>query len=482
VGANGAIVRIRKEGPQLSGCAVQLDAKVAMKAGGADITDATLAIRRGSGARALLFARANLRDVGSESMTLHGSATTTLDRTILALAGLEDEVDVRVAGSAPLQARFKGPLSSLDWSLEMPLRPLDVSVRDWLRKPGGVDGGLKASGKWTPNELALTYGQLSLPGVMVTGHGILRDKNGKLQDLVVSTKNTRIEHLARFAPLLQNIGLTGDVDLSARLSQQEKGTAVHGTIRPISVDLAPRGSSVAVRQMRGQIETDGATLDIRELSGRLAGYVEGPINVQGKLTRLGPVQTLAGKLTATVGKGRINARIIRSLLSQANALLSSVINLGGTASRESLLDFESASGTFVVQSGVAKTEDLRLKGPDLSLGAIGSLDLKTMNLDATVGVKTFTVAPAVLGKIPAVKKLVKEHEGWIKALGLDKELKRLGVEGSATKPNETGGGVTRSPVTVIVRVRGPSRDPGVTPVLEAALKKDTAGRLKELMN
>lgn len=481
-GMNGAIVRIREEGPQLSDCAVQLDAKVAVKAGGPDITDATLAVRRGSGARALLLARANLTDVGSKSMAVHGTATATLDRTILALAGLEDESGVRVAGSAALQARFKGPQSAVDWSLEMPLSPLDVSVRDWIRKPGGVDGSLKASGKWTPNELALSYGQLSLPGVLVTARGILRDKNGKLQDLRVSTKNTRLEHLARFALPLQDKGLTGDADLSVRLSQREKEIVAHGTIRPISVDFAPKGSAVAVRQVRGRVETDGATLDVKELNGRLAGYVEGPINVQGKLARLGSVDALEGKLSATLGKGRINARMVRTLLSQANALLSTVLDPRAAGSQDSPLDFESASGTFSVHSGVAKTEDLKLKGPNLSLGAIGSLDLKAMTIDATVGVKTFTVVPAVLGKIPAVKKLVKEHEGWIKALGLDKELKRLGVDESAAEPNKTGSSVTRSPVTVIVKVHGPSRDPGVTPIMEAALKKETAGRLKELMN
>lgn len=481
-GINGAIVRIREEGPQLSDCAVQLDAKVAVKPGGPDISDATVAIRRGSGARALLLARANLKDVGSDSMTIHGTATATLDRTILALAGLEDESGVRVAGSAALQARFKGPRSALDWSLEMPLSPLDVSVRDCIRKPAGVDGSLNASGKWTPNELALSYGQLSLPGVMVTLRGILRDKNGKLHDLWVSTKNTRLEHLARFALPLQDKGLTGDADLSVRLSQREKGVIAHGTIRPISVDFAPKGSTVAVRQVRGQVETDGDTLHIRELNGRLAGYVEGPINVQGKLAQLSSVEGLEGKLTATLGRGRINARMIRTLLNQANALLSTVLDPSASGSPDSPLDFESASGTFSVQSGVAKTEDLKLKGPNLSLGAIGSLDLKGMTVDATVGMKTFTVAPAVLGKIPAVKKLVKEHEGWIKALGLDKELKRLGVDESAAESNKTGGGVTRSPVTVIVKVRGPSRDLGVTPVMEAALKKETAGRLKELIN
>jgi len=226
---------------------------------------------------------------------------------------------------------------------------------------------------------------------MVTARGILRDKNGKLQDLWVSTKNTRLEHLARFALPLQDKGLTGDADLSVRLSQQEKGIIAHGTIRPISVDFAPKGSAVAVRQVRGQVETDGATLDIKELNGRLAGYVEGPIHVQGKLAQLGSVEALEGKLAATLGRGRINARMIRTLLSQANALLSTVLDPSGAGSPDSPLDFESASGTFSVRSGVAKTEDLKLKGSNLSLGAIGSLDLKAMTVDATVGMKTFTV-------------------------------------------------------------------------------------------
>lgn len=483
-GMNGATIRIREQGPQLSGCAVQFDGKVALNASGPDLSDATLAIRRGSGARAILLVRANLKDVGSESMTVHGTATAALDRTALALVGLEDESGVRLSGSAPLQARFKGGRAALDWSLELPLSPLNVSIRDWFRKPGGVDGNLKASGKWAGKELILNYGQLSLPAVVVTGRGTLRDGAGRLHDLLVTTKNARLEHLAKFVPVLQNRGLTGEADLEARLTESEKGIVPKGTIRPISVHYAPKGSSVVVRQMRGLVETDGSSLEVKELTGRVSGPLDTLVTVQGSVQHLGVVQALEGSFTVQAGKGRINAGVIRSVLDKANVLLGTILDPKVTGSPDSPLDFESASATLKIHSGIAKSQDVRLKGPKIRMAAMGGMDLKGMILDATLGMKTFTVVPAVLGKIPAVKKLVKEHEGLLKAIGLNKELKRLGLDGSAPEQNKGEGGnnITKTPVTLIFKLQGPAQSPTVTPVLETTLSKGAAERLKSLMN
>ncbi|MEW6140047.1 MAG: DUF748 domain-containing protein [Thermodesulfobacteriota bacterium] len=482
LGMSEATVKLREEGPQLSGCALQFDGKIAFEKRGTDLTDATLAIRRGAGARTLLLAKANIKDLGSDAFAIHGTATATLDKTTLALAGLERDAGIRTAGSALLQARFKGTKGGVDWSFEMPLNHMDVTVPDIVRKSPGVDGALKASGKWTPSEVLLSYGQLTLPGVLVTAQGIVRDKDGQMKDVLVSTKNTRVEHLARFVLPLQNRGLTGEADISVRLKQSDRGIATQTSIRPISIDFVPKGSPVAVRSIRGLVESDGKSLDIKELTGRLSGHVQGPITVAGALHNIGSVRALQGDLSANMGRGKINAGTIRNLLSQANALLGTVLDPARGGAPDNPLDFDSASGKFSFASGVATTDDLKLKGPGLGLAAIGSYDLTSAVFDALVGVRTSTAVPAALGKIPAVRKLVKEHEGLLKALGVDRELKRLGLDGSTPESQESTSAAGKTPITVIVKVKGPARDITVVPVLEASLKKDTATRLKDLLN
>jgi hypothetical protein len=89
----------------------------------------------------------------------------------------------------------------------------------------------------------------------------------------------------------------------------------------------------------------------------------------------------------------------------------------------------------------------------------------------------------VLGKIPAVQKLVKQNEELLKITGLDKELKRLGIE--STDSGSEKAAQPESPkenVTVIVRLRGPVSDCKVMPVFESALDKSTVSRLKALIN
>jgi hypothetical protein len=89
----------------------------------------------------------------------------------------------------------------------------------------------------------------------------------------------------------------------------------------------------------------------------------------------------------------------------------------------------------------------------------------------------------VLQRVPAVQKLIKQHEGLLKITGLDKELKRFGIEApdaGSTKPGEPE--TVKTPVNVIVKLRGPITKPDVTPVLESALDKNTVSRLKSLVN
>jgi hypothetical protein len=69
------------------------------------------------------------------------------------------------------------------------------------------------------------------------------------------------------------------------------------------------------------------------------------------------------------------------------------------------------------------------------------------------------------------------------ATGLDKELKRIGIDVSDTKEAKSGGSdAVKTPVTMILKLKGPASSPHVAPVLENTIEKGTLSKLKSLMN
>jgi hypothetical protein len=267
-----------------------------------------------------------------------------------------------------------------------------------------------------------------------------------------------------------------------RLRASQNALATEATARLIEADYRPKNAGWSFEDITGTVETDGAVLEVPELQGKLKGVVEGPITLKGKLDNVKSVETLNGRFAVRVGKGRFNPGQLRDLIRQANILLGTLFDPQHAGDRSSPLEMDGATGTFHIRAGSARTEDFKLKGPDLGLGAIGAIDLKTISLDCLVGIKTFTVVPSVVGTIPQVRRLVKEHEGLLKAFGLDKELKRLGIDGSEPAPeNSDRRTITKTPVTVILKLQGPASSPAAAPILEATLDKTTAARLKSLI-
>lgn len=224
-------------------------------------------------------------------------------------------------------------------------------------------------------------------------------------------------------------------------------------------------------------------MEIPELAGSVVGSIEAPLKIRGSLTDVTAAETLNGRVSIEMGQGSIRADRLRKLLNQAQLLVGTLVNPGKDQKKVDFMAFQSLTGNVKIKAGVAETENLKLKGPDLNLGAIGTLRLNTMDLDLLAGVKTYAIPTAALGKVPVVKDLIKKHEDLLKATGLDKELKRLGIDTTDSKDSEaTGPASAKNPVVVLARVRGPAGSPRVSPVLEASLAADVASRLKALLN
>ena len=125
-----------------------------------------------------------------------------------------------------------------------------------------------------------------------------------------------------------------------------------------------------------------------------------------------------------------------------------------------------------------------MKASELFMGAIGSVNLKSQQMDILSFVRTSAAPLAALGSIPAVKDIIQKNEGLLKITGLDKELKKLGIDSSNSKDENRA---PESPkkersLNVIIRIAGLWAEPTLTPVLENSLPKDRVDQLKHLVN
>ncbi len=220
-------------------------------------------------------------------------------------------------------------------------------------------------------------------------------------------------------------------------------------------------------------------MKIAELSGRLTGTVEAPFLIRGSLDNVNDINLISGHLKVQSGPGSIKGSQLQNILKNIQ-LVNALLNPGGIQRKNDNLEFDSILANINVRAGVARTEDLSLRGPEISSGVIGSYHLASSDLDLLVGLRTMTNLGVAVGKVPAVQKLLKQNEELLKITGLDKELKRLGIDASSSKSDEQGN-ANISPITLILKIRGPAASPNVTPVLETNLDKSAASRLKSLM-
>ncbi len=483
VGMIGSRVRLSSQGPWVSGLAMRIDSKVLFKSNATDLKDTSIVVRRGTESADMLTAKTNITDLGSAEPKIDGTATLAFNSDTVALARLKFPPGTTVTGNVPLKAKFAGSPTALTWSLELPLKHLDVSVGQAFRKQGGVAGSLTAAGKLSEQGLDLTNGRLSLPGIALIGRGVLRDRNGNFQEVTLDIKKTDLKDLLRYLPSMAGTKLSGPAEATIRLSQGDKGVIPGGFVRLLGVNYRSEDAGWSLDKVKGTVETASGDAEIPELTGTIQGPIEGPLKVRGSLKDVASLEKLNGQLTLEVGQGRIRADRLKNVLKGVQAFVGTLLDPQAADSKSELLEFQSIDGDIQLQSGTASTDNLRLKGPEITAAAIGSLRWNPSHLDLVTRIHTVTAVGEVLGKIPAVQKFVKKHEDLLNITGLGKELKRFGIEvpdSKEAKPETSQ--PAKTPVSVILKIRGPASSPEVSPVLETALDKATLSRLKSLMN
>jgi hypothetical protein len=483
LGMAGVNLRITPKGKWLPRKYLALESKFFLKGNRLDFREGVLTVRRGAEPGDILSIRADVTDAASSAPHFDGTGALNLDSEIVALLfGNQHEATLKGSG-ALVKAKFTGTPAELNWSMAVPLTHLDVALDKSFRKPGGMPGALKASGKSAGQELEISSVQLTLPGIVLNGKGKLTDRDGNFGQLHFDLAKAELKELLKLFPSGSDLRLSGPLEASIVLKKSAGEIKPDGVIRLIAVDYRPPNAGWTVENMKGTLEARGTVVEIPELSGALKGAIEAPIKAKGILKNVQSLESLQGNISLTSEPGRIRADRLKNTLDKVNLLIGTIIYPNGQTEKSRLLDFKSLTGDLQISGGTIKTNNLSLRGEEINAGVVGSASLNPVNLDLFTGIKTYTSAGAAIGKIPAVKELVKKHEGLLKITGLDKELKRIGIEsGSDESKPEGNTQPARTPVTVILKVRGPASNPEVTPVLENALSKEVLSRLQTLMN
>ncbi|MBI5569973.1 MAG: DUF748 domain-containing protein [Desulfomonile tiedjei] len=477
-------IRLHAAGPWISPGSVTFDSGILLRGKSVDLKDATLTVKKGAGSAEILSLKGDIGGLGSRNPTVKTNLTALVDADLLTMIGTAASAGLTLTGAAHLKAACNGTVSELQWTMDLPLSRLGIQVAEVFKKPTGVDGSFKAGGKWAKDELQVQTARLTMPGLTVLGSGTAVDRKGRAGNLNLELKRSDLKDVARLSPALANVKVQGPVEATISLRSGENQALIpDGVFRLADVEYRPPKGAWFLKKLRGTVKTDGSSLSTEQLTGWIDGPITAPVNVNASLNNVQSNKSVEGKVSLEMGSGRIQADRLRQILQSVQVLTGSLLNPQGQDKKTDSVQLDSLKGDFEIHAGTAQTSNLRLKAQELTAGAVGSVRLSDGNLDAFVGLHTVVVGADALGKIPAVQGAMKKYSGILKATGIDKELKRFGIQVPAEGDQEKQepAGPVKTPVTVMLKVRGPAAGPAVTPILENGMDKATAARLKSLI-
>lgn len=479
----GTRLRVVPEGLWLSNALVHFRSKLSLKNGEAHLKESALSVQRGSEAKEVLVAKGDILGLGSSKPTVKGNATIILDGKTLAVAGVPRTQGLNITGSSPLNVSFTGSPSSFEWSVGLGLTPLDIRKEKAFQKPGGVKGSFTASGEARAKAVTVKSALLKLPGLTVHAKGDATDRSGTFKELALEVKKSDWRSIASYFPELARLRPSGPVTAAFDIKKVAGEVIPTGSVDLLGISLSPEKGGWKLAKVKGALSVQGHTVELKEFTGDLESFVRGPIHAEGVFSPVGPVEDLNGKLSITIGKGKIQGKGFLKALSQAVPVIRALLGAGMALPERGFLDFDLIAADFKINSGTARTDNLQLSGPKLKAGAIGKITLGSSRIDMLTATHLVISGTDAVGKIPAVKKLLKQHEGILRATGLDKELRRFGIKIPDSK-KEAPGPVkpVAVPVTLINSIRGSLGSPKVTPVLEATVDPKTLARLKSLIH
>ncbi len=429
----------------------------------------------------LLHAKGDALNLGTGKEKLSGSAGIHVSPEILSILG-SPPPGLEISGNSVAKLKFSGSASDLSWSGDLPLTNVDVRFQDDFRKPKGMNSNLTASGKLVSGNTQIREAALTLQNSRLIVKDVNFDSKGNLGDLNVTIGKLDLKDAAGVIPQFAPLRPTGTLDGAITLKSRNARLLPFGSIRIHSVDLKPQNAGWIAEKVSGEITLAGEAVKVPELTGKINGGVETTVKISADLARVFDTKTLSGEVRIQSGSGTIKAPKLRNALMKTENLVSILLDSDKDSKNRDPLQFEKITGDLAINSGIVTTENVRLKAPKFGSGAIGSYNLTSNNLDILFLFRTETNIGQAIGKIPGVQDVLKRHGDLLKITGLDKELKKLGIDNTPPpedKPQEENK-QKKTPLIWIFQIKGPSTAPEISPVLESTLGKPVLTKLKDL--
>ncbi|MGD9817208.1 MAG: AsmA-like C-terminal region-containing protein [Desulfomonilaceae bacterium] len=448
-----------------------------------ELKDFDIHLRREGASKPVATIRGSAGGLMTGSLKSVANINANLDTQLVTALGLDNSGTLKIEGPVSINTKVNQSGNSYSFSLESPLKGLDVSYEKLFRKKAGIDGSVSVTGVYSKNLTNLRSVLLSLPGVSLDASGTISDTKNNPSQISLKIAEMDLKKLSSLVPEIADDNLAGKCRAQITLRNEKTNWVPSGDVRLDSVNYRPDKSMVFFDGISGSIKLKGTNLDEINLDGRVKGFVEAPIKLSGQLQNVNAVENISGNLSADMGKGVIRFQNFKGSIAKSQPIVGALglalLNNPNIASPE----FSYIKGDFRISRGVARTDNLKQVGGDLKSAIVGSIDLKNQTVNAILAAKAMVHPPDQLGKIPAVKELVKKSEGLLKIVGLDKELKKLGIDSGDSKPAENQqANSAKVPVNLIFKVAGNTDGPSVTPILENSLDANTANKLKALVN
>jgi hypothetical protein len=479
-----ATVKLGQEVQSFNACPLFLTADISSSKGELNVKKFHLKISLPDRNVALLSARGHVNRLNSGSPDLGIKGDLALNREIIGLLGTTVKIPIDLKGLTNLSFNIQGSPNSFKWSLNAPLKDLSISIGEWFLKKGGVDMAITSVGSYSPEEVHVSQARVKGPGLVVTGVGKISVKSPSATYIKLDIAEAELGALASLFPQLGSSGLSGTVKGALTLGgSPQNEPQIKGTIHLLSLNYKPHNSPLTFEKINGAVQVSGTCIESKQLKGLVKGTVDAPVKASIELCGLENLEKLRGQASVSAGPGKLSAGRLRSVLTGAQKFIEPLLNQDSKIKSFDPFELQSLTTDLQIGDGVVKTENLKLISPELAMGAIAKANLRSQQIDVLSYIKASVTPLSSIGSIPMVKDIIKKNEGFLKATGLDRELRKWGIDASKEKANDASEQPKKeNTVNLIVKIAGLWAEPTVMPVLESVLPRGQVNHLKSLVN
>ena len=480
-----ATVKLGQEVQPVHACPLFLTADISSSRGELNLKQFHLRILLPDRNVALLSAKGHINKFNSSSPDLGIEGDVALNREVIGLLGITMKTPFDLKGLTSLNFRVNGSPNSFKWFIGASLKHVSVSIGEWFLKKGGVDMEISSSGLYSPEEIHISQARVKGPGLMATGAGKIDLKTSKSTSIKLEIVEAELGALAGLFPNSGQSGLSGPIRgtlvLGGGASQNEP--QINGTIHLVNLNYKPHNSPLTFEKINGAVQVTGTRIESKQIKGLVKGTVDAPVKASINLSGLENLGTLRGGVSVSAGPGKLSAGRLRSILAGAQTFIEPLLNQDKKNRSFNPFELESLTADLQIDDGVVKTENLKLKTSELTMGAIAKANLKSQQFEALSYIKASTTPLSAIGSLPMVKDIIKKNEGFLKATGLDKELRKLGIDASKDPANDAPEQPKKeNTLNLIIKIAGLWAEPTISPLMESALQRSQLNQLKSLVN